>query len=83
VKDQNTLYPWMQSTHRSGGKISSPCLAHSSLCAFDVTGGNLDIDDVGVLVDWYFSTIWSTSMFLKATKSRTETKREKSASTWM
>lgn len=73
----------MQSKHRSGGKTSPPCLANSSLSAFGVTGGSLDIDGLGVQVDWYFSTIWSTSMFLKATRSRTETKREKSASTWI
>lgn len=83
MKDQNTLYPCMQSKHRSGGKTLSPCLAKSSLSAVGVIGGSLDIGGLGVQVDWYFSTIWSTSMFLKTTKSRMETKREKSASTWM
>jgi len=73
----------MQSKHNSGGKTLSPCLAKLSLSAVGVIGGNLDIDGLGVQVDWCSSTIWSTSMFLKTVKSRTETKREKSASTWM
>jgi len=54
----------MQSKHRSGGKALSPSLAKSSLSAIGVIGGSLDIDGLGVQVDWYFSTIWSTSMFL-------------------
>jgi hypothetical protein len=38
----NTLYPWMQSKHNSGGKEVSPCPAKLTLSANGVAGGNLD-----------------------------------------
>lgn len=42
----------MQSKHSSGGKTLSPGLAKLFLLVVGVIGGNLDIDGLGVQLDW-------------------------------
>lgn len=59
----HTLRQWPQFEHNSGGKLLSSCLEKLYLSIVGVMGGSLEIDGCGVQVDWYCSTIWSTSIF--------------------
>lgn len=48
----NTLKPWMQSEHNSGGKARSPGVAKLFASTVGEIRGNLALDGWGVQVDW-------------------------------